>query len=328
MKLADGNEVGQLGIYHARRFWSSAMAQRQGSRYERPGEAHFDRVLLDCLGVSLGQTSQFLFSYAPAFEAFEQWVIDTAGMPEPDRVCRFNNEYSGSTKTLHSIEELPPVLNSDDLQFWQENGYIRVCNAVDRHLLDSASQAVWEAVKASPDQPQSWYNHGRSGIMVELIQHQALEAVRRSSHIHKAFAQLWETSSLWVSADRCSFHPPQTPEHSFQGPDLHWDVDFDQPVPFFTQGILYLTDTPAEQGALTLVPGFHHQFEDWQRKRENGSPVDISSLHAEGSIPVPGLAGDLVIWHHWLPHGARPNQGKAPRLVQYINRYPMHLERI
>ncbi|MGZ0787900.1 phytanoyl-CoA dioxygenase family protein [Pseudomonas saponiphila] len=34
-------------------------------------------------------------------------------------------------------------------------------------------------------------------------------------------------------------------------------------------------------------------------------------------------AGDLIIWHHALPHGASPNRGTLPRMVQYINFYPM-----
>jgi ectoine hydroxylase-related dioxygenase (phytanoyl-CoA dioxygenase family) len=40
------------------------------------------------------------------------------------------------------------------------------------------------------------------------------------------------------------------------------------------------------------------------------------------AIPIPGDAGDLIIWHHALPHAATPNHGSAPRVVQYLNMFP------
>jgi len=142
---------------------------------------------------------------------------------------------------------------------------------------------------------------------------------RRTERIHRAFAQLWGTADLWVTADRCGFHPPQRAGHPFPGPDLHWDLDFSAPLAFGTQGILYLTDTPAEQGALTLVPGFHRRLPEWLASLPPGADPQQQDLHALGSIPVGARAGDMVIWRDALPHGSRPNLGTRPRIVQYIN---------
>ncbi len=97
---------------------------------------------------------------------------------------------------------------------------------------------------------------------------------------------------------------------------------FDLPIKFKTQGILYLTDTPPEQGALTIVPGFHNRLFDWLQTLEPGINPQDQDLHALGSVPIDGEAGDMIIWHHALPHGSRPNLGKNPRIVQYINMYP------
>ena len=38
--------------------------------------------------------------------------------------------------------------------------------------------------------------------------------------------------------------------------------------------------------------------------------------------PVPGNAGDFVIWHQALPHCATPNHGQTPRMVQYLTFVP------
>jgi ectoine hydroxylase-related dioxygenase (phytanoyl-CoA dioxygenase family) len=37
---------------------------------------------------------------------------------------------------------------------------------------------------------------------------------------------------------------------------------------------------------------------------------------------IPGMAGDMVIWHHALPHAATPNRGERPRIVQYLKYFP------
>jgi ectoine hydroxylase-related dioxygenase (phytanoyl-CoA dioxygenase family) len=40
------------------------------------------------------------------------------------------------------------------------------------------------------------------------------------------------------------------------------------------------------------------------------------------ALPIAGRAGDLVIWHHALPHGASPNRSTRPRVAQYIAMRP------
>jgi ectoine hydroxylase-related dioxygenase (phytanoyl-CoA dioxygenase family) len=94
-------------------------------------------------------------------------------------------------------------------------------------------------------------------------------------------------------------------------------------MPLGLQGILYLTDTAAEQGAFTCVPGFHHRLEQWLADLPPGAePRQLDRDLLDAAIPIAGRAGDLVIWHHALPHGSRPNRTARPRLVQYISMFP------
>jgi ectoine hydroxylase-related dioxygenase (phytanoyl-CoA dioxygenase family) len=44
------------------------------------------------------------------------------------------------------------------------------------------------------------------------------------------------------------------------------------------------------------------------------------------AIPIAGRAGDLIIWHQALPHGATPNLCTLPRIVQYLNMFPSEHE--
>jgi hypothetical protein len=331
LHIAPSTEVGSLGVVHLKRLWSAVMAQRQGARLERQDEDDLDKQVLNALGLGLHQSLSHLYDHAPSFAEFEAWVVATAGQPGRLQVERLNADIAGRPppaaiqRWVEAIERRAPVLGPDELACWQQHGYVVLKRAVDDAARAAAEHTIWQHVGADPDVPDSWYGrHGKDlhGIMLELIQHPALEANRRSPRIHKAFAQLWGTANLWVSADRCGFHPPQRAGHPFPGPDLHWDVDLARPVGFGSQGILYLTDTPPEQGALTLVPGFQHRLKDWLAALPPGVDPQQQDLHALGARPIGAQAGDMVIWHHALPHGSRPNLGRRPRMVQYINLQP------
>jgi hypothetical protein len=162
--------------------------------------------------------------------------------------------------------------------------------------------------------------------MVQYFQHPAFATIRRSPRIHKAFAQLWGSADLWATTDRVGFNVPEREGFMFPGPRLHWDVSVKPPIPFGTGGILYLTDTPPEQGAFTLVPGFQRWGEAWLKQLPAGANPRQQDLYALGARAIGGRAGDLIIWHQALPHGASPNRGTQPRMVQYVNMFPTRFE--
>ena len=330
--LAELTDVGVLRVYGLKRLWSRQMAGRQGQTFPQGADWHLEHVVLDALGVGLEQTMQYLFHTAPSFEEFEHWIIETTGGVPALQVARINAAATGSAypdeiqNWLAEVEAADPVLSAEDLAFWDEQGYVIVPDAVPEASREAATQAVWEYLGAQPDDPESWYPPNDHGIMVQYFQHPAFTANRQSRRLHKAFAQLWKTADLWVSTDRVGFNPPERPSRMFRGPHLHWDVSLERPIPFGTQGILYLTDTPPEQGAFTLVPGFQHRLDAWLDSLPADAEPRQQDLHALGSNPIGGRAGDLIIWSQALPHGSRPNRGTRPRIVQYINMMPTQIE--
>ncbi|MBX3478874.1 MAG: phytanoyl-CoA dioxygenase family protein [Caulobacter sp.] len=292
----------------------------------RPGLGIADRMVLDTIGLGLEQAQQHLGSQRPDLAAFESWILATAGPPDRERLGRYISRSEGrppppaARARLDAIEAMAPVLSETDLQAWERDGVVVVPDAISHGEAAEAAAALWQTVGGRPDDPSSWYRPNDHGIMVQRFQHPAMEAARRSPRIHKAFAQLWGSADLWLTIDRLSFNPPETPTHRFRGPHLHWDCSLATPIPFATQGILYLEDTAADQGALTLVPGFHHRLGAWLDALGPGvSPRDID-LSAEAT-PIAGRAGDLIIWRQDLPHGASANLADRPRLAQYINMY-------
>jgi ectoine hydroxylase-related dioxygenase (phytanoyl-CoA dioxygenase family) len=84
---------------------------------------------------------------------------------------------------------------------------------------------------------------------------------------------------------------------------------------------LYLTDTAANQGALTLIPGFHNILETrLANLPEVANPREFDFAAFE-QMSIAASAGDFIIWNHKLPHSSSPNNANLPRLVQYINWY-------
>lgn len=286
------------------------------------------RLLLDTLGLGIEQVATYLRD-RPDFATFAAWVRATAGVQDPAKVARYHAWLAGdppppaTRDLLADIAAMPPVLDADDLAQWYEDGVVVLRAAITADEAKAAERLLWQRLGASPDDPASWYGRPTQGIMLQVFQHPALEVARRARRIHKAFAQLFGTADLWATTDRLSFNPPETTRHPFPGPHLHWDTSIAQPIPLSMGGILYLTNTAADQGALQVVRGFHHRLAPWLEALGDADPraVDLS----DQATTVPAGAGDLVIWRNELPHGASANRTTRPRLAHYITMYPPDL---
>jgi hypothetical protein len=321
MILADYTETGTTGIYQLKRLWSKAMAGQEAmNRF--PEELSTDMALIDVLGIGLLPTYQYLFEQKPNFEQFEQWVLNHSnGHIDEVTVNRCNHLFDTSVQKDSQVSE--PVLSAADLAFWEKNGYVIVRQAITPEACAASRKVIYDYLEMEERDANSWYKDTQSlqGIMVPLYRHPTIDANRHAPKIKRAFEQLWNSTDLIVTADKCGFNPPEKPGFTYRGIGLHWDVNLKTPIPFGTQGILYLSDTESHQGALTVVPGFHQQLENWLStlpEQVNPRQVDFAAYHP---TPIAAQAGDCIIWNHLLPHGASPNRATTPRVVQYLNWY-------
>lgn len=325
-------EIGDLGVLHLRRYWQKRLLEVE-SKLDHNSVRHeygLDFTLMQGLGLGIVEPADYLFHRRPIFEEFEHWIIDKlGGRPKPSLVRRLNEtvgrylEQPHRTYPIENADIPDPVLNEDDLAFWNKNGYVVLRNAICIEDCRAAESALWEFLGMNPQDPNTWYNAGHT-FWVSLFQHPALNKNRASPRIRKAFEQLWGTSDLWVTVDRSSLNRPEQQNGvDISGPSrLHWDVSLALPMPFGLQGLLYLSDTTAEQGAFRCVPGFHRRVESWLSGLAPGQNPRQQDLESLGPVPVPGSAGDMVIWHHALPHGSGRNLAHYPRVVQYITLFP------
>jgi len=325
--IAPSSETGKLNVMHLKRYWIKSVLKRTGELKSGDfiEEWHNDITLLNALGLGLEETVRYLYLNTPTFEQFEDWILETkGGQLNQEKIDQFNGLISGETAAVADEPNEENVLTEEDHRFWDENGYIIVRNAVEKEDCEKAIEALCSFIGIDRYDASTWYedHSAKQGIMIQLFQHPAIDHNRKTFRVRRAFEEIWNRKDIWVNTDRVGFNPPETASYKFQGPRLHWDASIKQPIPFGTQGILYLADTAENQGAFTLVPGFHNKIESWMAGLPEGEHPRRQDMYALGPIPIAANAGDLIIWHKALPHGSSPNTSTLPRFVQYLNYEP------
>ena len=222
------------------------------------------------------------------------------------------------------------ILTRDELEFFNDNGYVLARNLVPHENLKQVIAALWDFLGMDANNPDDWYRppHRTNG-MIEIYQHQALWDNRQHPRVHAAFSQIYGSEKLWVSEDRACMKPPSNPkypEYDDQG-FTHWDIDTCKlPLPFRVQGVLCLTDTTVDMGGFQCVPGFQRDLETWiaaQPANRNCFKPDVNALPPGMKVtPIAANAGDLIIWNTRLAHGNGHNVSAKPRLCQYITMSP------
>ena len=200
-------------------------------------------------------------------------------------------------------------------------GYLCIDNVVPRAHCEAVIAAMCEFVGVDIEDAATWPNCQAQGHgIVPIHHHQALWDVRQLPQLHNIFATLYETERLWVTLDRVSFKlPTGLRTEPFRMDKAHWDGDPRQIAPFMLQGLVYLTDTPAQQGAFAMAPSMYKTLADWLSAGRSDAEVARPDLAGHPLVTVPGKQGTLVIWHRHMPHTSTPNNGTRPRLVQYVS---------
>ena len=304
---ASSDEKGSLGVLHVKALWSRTLKKQSGQSSDSTSADDWvkDNTLICGLRLGLRETFEYLHGQNPSLEQFEQWILErNGGVIDPSVKDRLNRSLSGELKAGSPPDASDAVLTAEELAFWDENGYVVLHNAVPEENCAAAVDAICGFLGMDLKNPETWYG-GQQGhsIWIPLLHHPALEANRVAARIHHAFAQLWGRTDLWATTDQTGMNPPERDGWKFPGPNLHWDTSLALPIPFGVQGILYLTDTAANQGAFTCVPGFHRRIEAWLKSLPAGSDPRQEDLAASGRGSYRGqgrrpdhLASGIAAW--------------------------------
>lgn len=225
------------------------------------------------------------------------------------------------------------ILSEADWNFWMENGYVVVKNAISKEQAKTTANFLWEFEDKNPHDKDTWYTAPRAEMkmkelagtgMVEVYNNQHLWNNRQMQRVYDAFTDIWGTEKLWVTIDRANLNFPIRPGFEYKG-FIHWDYD-PETKPQNVQGVLALADqTDENMGGFQCIPELYRTYNTWklsQPEDRNRFQPDTSSF--EGKFHKVKLeAGDLLIFNSLTPHGIRPNNSEDKiRIAQYISMMP------
>lgn len=284
--------------------------------------AAIESIWMGFFGIGKFETYQFLYDQCSSVEDLEDWMIRLKGEEQVQAAAvAFDHWVNGDTVRTDATGLGRPILSEGQLQGWKEQGYIKVSDLVDERLCDAVSGLICARLGVDLSRPKTWYNSHPEwhGLMLQLYQDESIHAIRNLPSVFKLFAELYASRSIVANTEKVSFNPPETPAWKFHHNKLHWDIDFAAPDLYYIQGLIYLNDVPEDRGPLTLVPGFHHQFEDWMKRYPDPDNAHQAMRDMFTGMAVPGKKGDIVLWLQTLPHAASANHSDLPRFVQYIS---------
>ena len=319
-------DSGSIGIYYLVKIWQYFQGLRNNHNDLEVIKWKYINGVFNALGVGTEPTIKYLMNSNRTLEKFENWLFENGNISKM-MIEQFNFLIDNEDQIDFEPEE--KVFSKEDLNNWENQGYVILKNAVSKEDCEHTVDFILDQLGADLSDPDTWYKPHplKQGIMVQLFNAETLDKNRFSKRIKLAYHQLWKRGDLMVSMDRVSFNPPENEHYQFQGPNLHWDMSLKKPIYFGLQGLLYLTDTDENQGAFTLIPGFHKIIDTWlDNLPSNQHPREVNLWHDFEPKPIAAKAGDFIIWNQSLPHGSSPNTSNKPRIVQYINYQPLNME--
>ncbi len=227
------------------------------------------------------------------------------------------------------------ILSEEDWNFWKNNGYVIIKNAVPKEQVKKTVDFLWEFEEKDPDNPETWYAPARAEIqmkeltntgMVEVYNHQTLWDNRQMKKVHAAFADIWGTEKLWVTIDRANLNFPIRQGFDYKA-FIHWDYD-PETKPQNVQGVLALADQMDEEmGGFQCIPELFRNYDTWKLTQ----PADRDHFKPDTTgfetTKIKMEAGDLLIFNSAQPHGIRKNNSKNKvRIAQYISMMPAEEE--
>lgn len=299
----------------------------QSKKYNRvaPDFANFDEVeniWLNFYGLGKFEIYNFLYAQCRDFDHFKEWLTALKGNDSLTKAAAdFQSWFASKEHQLQGVGVLHTILSEEQLVFWETQGYLKVSGLVEDVLCDQVKDLICSYLGIDLSDPATWYyeHPGKQGLMLQLYQGEAIEAIRKHPQIFELFAELYQSRNIVANIEKLSFNPPNSPYWQFKQTALHWDIDLDKPLDYYIQGLIYLDDVPADRGPFTLVPGIHQQFEDWIKAFHNLDDAHQAMRGMLQAQPIPGKKGDVILWRNTIPHAASANFSDLPRFVQYIS---------
>ncbi|MFN3652136.1 MAG: phytanoyl-CoA dioxygenase family protein [Armatimonadota bacterium] len=227
------------------------------------------------------------------------------------------------------------MLTAEQIEFFHENGYLRLEQVYDPAELGRMSAELDEIIRHFATWEAAWKGPWREEYMnAEENRKATLVAIHELQHYSAAWtcalahAGLADALSQLLGSECVEFHHMTL--HA-KPPDAGAPFPMHQDLPFYAHAdgryldtLVHLDDADEQSGCIKFLPGSHRLGPlEHILGPETAPHLPTDRFRLEDAVPVPARAGDVVVFSLWTIHGSAVNHsGKWRRLVRMGYRHP------
>ncbi len=235
------------------------------------------------------------------------------------------------------------MLSTEQLKQFEEEGYLLLSSLIPNETVVQAEQAMWHSMGMEPDDPETWKHFQRPFLTGFYIENMANEnRIELFGITHPDILACCTPIYLTV-LNQLAERYPTIPHCKSQHPDGIWamnqfpisdewripsphldgysrDLRLD-PGSFRASSLTYLTDANSHQGTTVIWPEGPQRIREFCQKNPDFSNhirdmrVVFPQLDLGEPMEVVAKQGDVLLFHHLLPHSGTINAGTSPRFA-------------
>jgi hypothetical protein len=223
-------------------------------------------------------------------------------------------------------------LNTQQIDQFINDGYIRLENAFSPTLAAEARAILWKDTGCSPTDPSTWT---QPVIRLGMYTQPPFIAAANTTVLHTAFDQL-VGPGRWIPCQSMGTFPVRFPSPDNSG-DTGWHVDasfpgvnpgnyFEWRINVRSKGrallMLFLFSDVGEADAPTRIRIGSHR--DVARMLQPAGDAGLSfmeladtlsTIYTHNEVVATGSAGTVYLCHPFIAHAAQPHRGTEPRFM-------------
>jgi hypothetical protein len=216
------------------------------------------------------------------------------------------------------------TLTSDEVRQYEAQGYLLVSGLIPAEIAEAAEAAMWTALGAAPDDPDSW-----AGIPAKhgVFDPPALVACYTPSLIAAAARLAGEASSEFTPPSRAYAINVFPQEGEWEWPRPHIDHAIKEhghktfPRAFRIAVMTYLNAVPLHGAGTVVWPGSHRKLESLARSDPAHYALmwtlnqELKQIDLGDPVELTPQRGDVLFYHYLCAHAGSKNCSRIPRLA-------------
>ena len=230
----------------------------------------------------------------------------------------------------------PRQLSVDDVDFYNEHGYLRLKQVFDPQELTALSEELDHIIQYFATHGKGWSGPWRKQLMQSDVETKSLLV---TIHELQSYSAAWARALVQerlVQSIADIIGPELEFHHSTlhaKGPDTGTPFPMHQDYPFYPHqdgryidAILHIDTADETSGCLKFLEG-SHKLGPLEHSREGSPHLDQSVYRLQDAVSVPADPGDVVLFSIWTIHGSALNeQPRWRRVVRFGYRNPRNLQ--